>query len=219
MNAATENSLIDAVLTPQPTRVARFGDQTEVLGEVYQPDVNLAVWQRDLSDKINCYMEELAASTRQVNLRCLIGTGEEMREETETQLSRALPDFEGKAALIDNICELVEMYQCLFEPEQIGMRLATMDRAMCPKFHVDYLPARMVTTFAGAGTHWLPEPESGKPRIPTSEPEQFEQITAGDVALLKGDGWFENEGFGIVHRSPPVADGEKRMFLSLDFAD
>lgn len=219
MNAATESSLIDAVSNPQPNRVARIGDQAEVLGEIYQPECNLAVWQRDLEHEIGHYMSQLAASNRQVNLRCLIDTGDEMREETSTQLSRALPNFDGKEALINNICELVEMYQCLFEPEQIGVRLATLQRAMCPKFHVDFLPARMVTCFSGAGTQWLPEPEHGEQRIPDTEPDSFEQISTGDVALLKGDGWFENEGFGVVHRSPPVAEGETRMFLSLDFAD
>lgn len=219
MNAATQEAATNAVLAQQPTRVARIHDQAEVLGEIYQPEVNLAVWQRDLGREIEHYMAQLAASNRQVNLRCLVGTGEEMREETTTQLNRVLPDFDGREGLVDNICELVEMYQCLFEPEQIGIRLATLQRAMCPKFHVDYLPARMVTTYSGAGTHWLPEPEDDNPRIPAIEPKQFEQITTGDVALLKGDGWFENEGFGVVHRSLPVAEGETRMFLSLDFAD
>ncbi len=212
-----------AALTQQTNqqlkRIARISDHAEVLGEVYQPDVNLAVWQRDLGSEIEHYMAQLTASNRQVNLRCLIGTGDEMHEETTAQLNRVLPNFTGKDALINNIYELVDMYQCLFEPQQIGIRLATLNRAMCPKFHVDYLPARMVTTYSGAGTHWLPNPEDGSPRIPETEPEQFEQISAGDVALLKGDGWFENEGFGVVHRSPPVADGETRMFLSLDFAD
>jgi len=219
MNAATGSSLIDAVSTQQPTRIARIGDQAEVLGEIYRPECNLAVWQRDLEKEIEHYMAQLAKSNRQANLRCLIGTGEEMREEITTELNRALPNFKGKAALINNICELVEMYQCLFEPEQIGVRLASLQRAMCPKFHVDFLPARMVTCFSGAGTQWLPEPEDGNPRIPDTEPDRLEQISTGDVALLKGDGWFENEGFGVVHRSPPVAEGETRMFLSLDFAD
>ena len=212
-----------AALTQQTNqqlkRIARISDQAEVLGEIYQPDVNLAVWQRNLPPEIERYMAELATSKRKINLRCLIGTGDEMHEEASTQLNRVLPDFSGKDALINNICELVDMYQCLFEPQQIGIRLATLNRAMCPKFHVDYLPARMVTTYMGAGTHWLPNPEDDSPRIPEIEPEQFEQISAGDVALLKGDGWFENEGFGVVHRSPPVAEGEMRMFLSLDFAD
>lgn len=219
MNAATESSLVNAVLTQQPAKIARAGAQAEILGEIYQPECNLAVWQRDLEDEIEQYMVQLADSNRQVNLRCLIGTGDEMHEEAITHLNRALPSFDGKDALIKNICELVEMYQCLFEPEQIGVRLATLKRAMCPKFHVDFLPARMVTCFSGAGTQWLPEPQNGEPRIPTTEPDRFEQISTGDVALLKGDGWFENEGFGVVHRSPPVEEGETRLFLSLDFAD
>lgn len=213
------NAISSAAFAEQSGPVARISNQPQVLGEIYQADCNLAVWQRDLDHEIERYMAQLAESKRQVHLRCLVGTGAEMREEAVTQLNRVLPAFDGKDALIDNICELVEMYQCLFEPKQIGVRLATLTRAMCPKFHVDFLPARLVTCFSGAGTQWLPEPENAGPRIPEAEPDRFEQISTGDVALLKGDGWFENEGYGIVHRSPPVSDGEMRLFLSLDFAD
>lgn len=215
----TMNTALNTALTRSTTRTACFSEQAEVLGEIYQPECNLAVWQRYLHADISSYVDALKTSERLVNLKCLVDTDETMLEETQTQLKRALPDLPGRDELIRNVCELVDMYHCLFEPKQIGMRLATLKKAMCPKFHVDYIPARMVTSYSGEGTHWLPEPSDESPRIPKEEPQQYNQLTTGDVALLKGDGWFENEGFGIVHRSPPVAEGDSRMFLSLDFAD
>ncbi|WP_051559830.1 DUF1826 domain-containing protein [Marinobacterium jannaschii] len=198
---------------------AQISDSPEVLTEIYQPDCNLAVWQRDLVPEINSYIAQLNQSGREINLRTLLSCDDGLESESQALLQRKLPEGEGKQALIDNICELLDMYQCLFEPQQIGVRFATLRRAMCPKFHVDYLPARLVTCFGGNGTEWLPEPQDGSPRIPEGEPKKIEQLKAGDVALLKGDGWFENEGYGIVHRSPAVAPGEMRLFLSLDFAD
>ncbi|MCP3699547.1 MAG: DUF1826 domain-containing protein [Aliivibrio sp.] len=39
------------------------------------------------------------------------------------------------------------------------------------------------------------------------------------MALLKGEGWFENEGGGLVHRSPSLTNGDKRLLLTLDFID
>lgn len=48
---------------------------------------------------------------------------------------------------------------------------------------------------------------------------EYRQLMAGDVALLKGEGWFGNEGCGVVHRSPGVTGGGGRLFLSLDPLD
>jgi hypothetical protein len=38
------------------------------------------------------------------------------------------------------------------------------------------------------------------------------------VALLKGESWENNEGAGLVHRSPAVKSGQQRLLLTLDFA-
>ena len=45
----------------------------------------------------------------------------------------------------------------------------------------------------------------------------IENLESGQVALLKGERWDGNEGAGLVHRSPGLNDGERRLFLSLDF--
>lgn len=44
------------------------------------------------------------------------------------------------------------------------------------------------------------------------------QLTPFSVALLKGDAWPDNEGRGLVHRSPAVKDGDQRILITLDFA-
>ncbi|WP_332310868.1 DUF1826 domain-containing protein [Alteromonas pelagimontana] len=45
----------------------------------------------------------------------------------------------------------------------------------------------------------------------------IQTIQCGDVALLKGELWEGNENAGLVHRSPPIAAGEKRLLLTLDY--
>jgi hypothetical protein len=35
--------------------------------------------------------------------------------------------------------------------------------------------------------------------------------------LLKGERWQGNEGRGLVHRSPPLVAGERRLLLTLDW--
>ena len=37
------------------------------------------------------------------------------------------------------------------------------------------------------------------------ESEPFFEASVGEIVLLKGSLWQENEGFGAVHRSPEIA--------------
>jgi len=66
----------------------------------------------------------------------------------------------------------------------------------------------------GAGSAGLADAQSGL--SPTAQ--AIQTLTAGDVALLKGESWESNEGAGLVHRSPVVETGRLRPLLTLDFA-
>ena len=46
----------------------------------------------------------------------------------------------------------------------------------------------------------------------------IKNLKSGQVALLKGEGWLGNQNAGLVHRSPAIAAGNSRLFLSLDFS-
>lgn len=101
---------------------------------------------------------------------------------------------------------------------------------MCPRFHVDKIPCRLVTTYQGVATQWLNHSDVNRSKLGTGnlgKPDEesglfkslnnINQLKQGDVALLKGEYWDENEGAGLVHRSPPVAENEQRLLLTLDF--
>ena len=97
------------------------------------------------------------------------------------------------------------------------------------KFHVDKVPCRLITTYTGIATEWLPHDRVNRrflgpntPIIVGSEPgicesDDIEMIETGAVALLKGESWEGNEGCGLVHRSPSMAEGCKRLLLTIDF--
>lgn len=83
----------------------------------------------------------------------------------------------------------------------------------------------MVTTYQGPGSEWLPEyavnraglgaPKPERPEIVTDE-SAIQCLQAGDIALIKGSGWEGHEERGLVHRSPALADGEKRLLMTID---
>jgi hypothetical protein len=91
---------------------------------------------------------------------------------------------------------------------------------MCPRFHVDHVPVRLITTYAGIGSQWLREGVMDRRQLgqADAEPgERIEQIHCGEVALLKGTKWHGNEAHGLIHRSPSLKTDERRLILTLDW--
>ena len=126
-----------------------------------------------------------------------------------------------RAALRDQIAEAGEMLGELMGCERVGVRLETLSAPMCPRFHADYVPCRMLITLSGVGTEWIPnndvdwavfaDLETAAP--PVQKHGQIRRLTTGHWSLLKGGAW--HDGFdGVVHRSPHGV-GE-RLLLALD---
>ncbi len=140
--------------------------------------------------------------------------------------------LDGQTALCEYIELLADMFCTLFELKNVGLRLAILDQAMCPKFHVDKVPCRLVTTLSGVGTQWLPHDQVDRSKLGAGSlglpdetsgimqsPTDIQNMSAGDVTLLKGEGWYNNEDCGAVHRSPALPLNERRLVLTLDFID
>lgn len=189
---------------PTTTRRQVQAADVAILTRIYDADVNLAVWQRSLSQQVSAYANWLLEQPLGFSWQEAIGVSQALPRAQE-----ALPAHEHKEAFVADLAEIIDMYCCLFELDAVGLRLRVLGRAMCPKFHSDRVPCRLVTTYGGAGTQWRSQ-QSG-------DDADVQQISDGAVALLKGDAWRGNEGQGLLHRSPALAPRQKRLLLTLDF--
>lgn len=136
----------------------------------------------------------------------------------------------GYREWLEDIELLTSAFCELFGLKQAGLRLRTLQNAMCPRFHVDRVPARMICSYGGIGTEWLPEyaldrqklgmGSSGLPDEHSgliADPTAIRRMPAYAVGLMKGEAWEGNEGQGFVHRSPtPTTVQPKRLVLTLD---
>lgn len=193
-------------------------DSPAVLAEVLKDGVNLALWQRRLSPPVECFAAVLALGEPLAASLVL----ELDRPEAELDLSRLVEgyvDTEGRVEFIADIAWLVSAYACLVDARRVGLRLRSLETAMCPRFHVDRVPLRLVTTYCGIGSQWLREDAMARAYLgnASAEPSDAQQIETGAVALFKGEKWLGNEGAGIIHRSPRPAPGEPRLLLTLDW--
>ena len=203
---------------------ARGGDP-KILTEIYDDAINIAIWESAISTKLASAVKTIMASSPNLQVSEVIAV-----TSAKDHLAKIVGEEDASAELREDIAELVEMFCCLFDLKRTGLRLAVLGRAMCPRFHVDHVPCRLLKTYAGAATQWIPHEFVDRAKLGVNSHNQpdeksglfqretdLENIEPGHVAILKGERWEGNEGAGLVHRSPELNDGERRLFLSLDF--
>ncbi len=205
-------------------RRAVHGIEPTIFTDIYQEETNIVVWQRELSETLKSAVDTFLKSNPTFQAAMTV---------TPQSALASVSEYLGDTAhreLREDIAELVDMFCCLFELRRTGLRLTALDRAMCPKFHVDRVPCRLVTTYQGVATQWLPHQRVNREKLgagskgkPDSRSGLFQsqqdirQLRSGDVALLKGELWEGNANAGLVHRSPTVGQGQSRLLLTLDF--
>jgi hypothetical protein len=225
----TPNLRLTDLSTPANTNAGiptiSASDHPSVLADIYQDANNIAIWQRDLPPALKSDLESLLALARPLQIALSV-TPENCLAET----TKALRDLGKSHELIEDISRLVALFCSLFELKHTALKLATIDQVMCPRFHVDNVPCRLVSTYVGQSTQWLPDQVVDRRKLGRGNnglPDELsgiyrhvgdiQQLTSGDVALLKGAQWEGNEHGGLVHRSPTPKPGETRLLLTLDF--
>ena len=108
------------------------------LAEIYRPEINLCVVERSISNEIETFVTHLLSAAHAINV---IETINVQSFDSRTLLARR-SHLEGYDAFCADIAQLVDMFSHLFELEAIGLRLGMLDKAMCPRFHIDHVPYR-----------------------------------------------------------------------------
>jgi len=208
--------MIDAKKSPKayaaPGLVMR--DDAGVLADVMMDPVQVAVWDR--RSPLDQQVVQQACS-KKLAVKSWLDVAD-----LPASIKRSLPG-EGFAPLREDLVLLADMMACLFGVTGVGLRVTALEKPMCPRFHVDRIPVRLLCTYGGPGSQWLPAPAvSAGLLVPGVEQEgryatdSVQQLQAGQVALFKGDTWRDNPGSGVVHRSPPVSPGQQRLLVTLD---
>lgn len=207
-----------------------------VLARIYDNAISIAIWQRQLQQEVECYLNELLRKPKTIALK-LSGSPEQLMEEIQRVFPPALISTQDScvsaAAFYADIHNVLDMFCCLFDAKILGLRINTLEHAMCPRFHTDNVAIRLITTYYGLATEWLPDQLSNRaalstafasqintPGAITASEKNIQFMAAGDVALFKGELWEGNEGRGIIHRSPaPTIQQPKRLVVTCDLIE
>lgn len=216
-------SSVDSIKSPGQ-RFSSSGGYPTILTDIYHEHINIAIWRRTIDGELKKAVEQFLAANSQYQKSVTLSPSR-----VHTELEK-LTNGTAPKVLLDNMAELVDMFCCLFDLKYTGLRLAKFNGAMCPRFHVDQVPCRLVTTFYGPGTQWLPNHTVKRAKLGHgsqgqedsvsglySQEGDIQQLSCGDVAILKGECWIGNENAGLVHRSPPTK-AETRLLMTLDLS-
>ena len=207
------------------TRKAAIDGSPSIFSDIFKEDINIAIWQRELAPGIVNSVDRLLELNQQYQISLVTDPDNVFNGlmESESELIHA-------QALCRDISQLVEKFCALLNLEQVKLQLSVLDYAMCPRFHVDRIPCRLICTYSGVASEWLPHDVIDRSKLGDrnnglsddvsglyQSKQDIKRLMTGDVAILKGELWERNENAGLVHRSPQVPLGDKRLLLALDF--
>jgi hypothetical protein len=223
MTQRTEAQLSDS----EPRQRASDGLRARSLAAILSPDTNCVHIRRSLPPAWATDFARLVAGSP-FELSVSIDACDPHVERVLSELPAEL----GCAHLACELRTLVPRFSALTDQRDLKLKIAVIDTNACQKFHADWLRLRLIVTYTGPGTEYVPD--AGVARQHLGQPMPLEEANAaivpdpglvrraqpGDVILLKGEAWPGNAGRGAVHRSPPIqGTGARRLVLQLDVGE
>ncbi len=191
-----------------------IGATQEVLNQIHEQDVNIAIYNRDITS-LN---DEILSLINQDFEVFVYGDKSEILNVLEKELNQ-YPDF------LKDIGSLLHVFEEISRAKTFKLLLATINTNMCRRFHTDVNDLRLLCTYYGPGTLWLKEENVNRTALETCKdnecivlnPNDIQQAATGAVVLLKGAIYPVKGTKAIVHRSPTIEEsGEKRLLLRID---
>lgn len=128
-------------------------------------------------------------------------------------------------ALAEDLGRLVRGFAALVGTPSLRVKLEIERQDRCRYFHSDRIDLRLLCTYLGPGTEWVPDAfvdrsarGSGDNTAIVPEPRRVQRLAPFWVGLLKGDLHPDCPGRGCIHRSPPIAHrlNAARILLTID---
>lgn len=190
-----------------------------VLQRIHEDAVNIAVWERaapvpasDLGAVLSTMRAEVRASG------CVTAIMEHLHE--------VFADMDLEAGvLLNDIALLLEGFATTSMVKDLRLSFSAVNTNMCRRFHTDVNDMRLLCTYAGPGTLWLPNDavnekaiRSHDPHLPIERsPVDVQQVATGHVAIIKGALYPGDRVAACVHRSPTIEEtGQQRLLLRID---
>lgn len=191
------------------SRDVLMGRDPDILEDIGLPGVAATIWARTCDQDFQDWIDRLPMENLP-DLRTTVPVHLAEAAAIAACDQAEMPPCAERDMLTGDIGALALMLAKVLNVRQVKVRLDVSDEVMCPKFHVDNVPARLLCTYRGAGTEYVPQEQQ-------SDRGRIRQVSRGAVALFRGGAWPGTERTGLLHRSPdPAAGTGPRLLLVID---
>ena len=146
-------------------------------------------------------------------------------EDIESMLNRIIPSKLKNNNFfyfwLKDMANITTVFSEIIKEKSICLALETSRG--CKRYHIDNVPMRLLVTYYGRGTEWLPSDaadydayysgKNNKKILINSAKKKF--LKKWDIAIFKGQKHKSNER-GILHRTPDSALNKISLLMRLD---
>lgn len=193
-----------------------FAKDVNELTQINNKEINIAIQNRDI-DELSDNINKLLA----VNFKC------ELKGEKSHILNSLNKVFQHNElsiiALYNDISNILSNFMEISNSSEFRLTLKTVNDNMCSKFHTDINDLRLLCSYQGAGTLWLPDnivnsvkdQNLSQTDWEAEFPEMIQQVQTGALTILKGALFPGAQP--IMHKSPNIEElNQKRLLLRID---
>jgi hypothetical protein len=162
--------------------------------------------------------------------RELISTVVDAAKIDRRRLADKLPSVPGRLfparnAFAEELWHLIEGFATVAGTTTVRVALEVERGDRCCYFHTDRVGLRLLCTYMGPGTEWVPDEFadrsalcSGNNAAIVPDPRRIERLAPFWIGLFKGDLHPDCRGGGCIHRSPTLGRRRNaaRILLTID---
>ena len=188
----------------------------------YRDDLYLNILDREKPYKSNEFFRTLISEPFELNI-CIKKESafEDIKYHLSKKLQKRVEDYIFYYKWIKDMSEICNLYHDIIKRNSLNFSLKTSRG--CKRYHIDNVPLRLLVTYYGKGTEWLPRyacnysayynGESNEKIIKIKNKSKF--IKPWSIAVFKGQK-FKGGTEAILHRTPNEALTKKSLLMCLD---
>jgi hypothetical protein len=209
------------------------GTEPEILESIVEDCVSLCLWQRAPKPDVAAFLAEIVTLKIPLALDFIMEPGASakvapsVREQFGANLSEPAVD-----SLLSDVDRLIARFRAASGAPAIRVRLTRIVDAACAVFHTDTLSLRLLCTYHGDGTQWIPNEHANRKQLGlrgrsigkanraiAPDPSRIRTMPAWHVAIFKGRTFPGDGESALIHRShPQCCEAHARIRLVLDIA-
>lgn len=141
---------------------------------------------------------------------------EDIKDILENEIPETLQSEPFYEQWIEDMADAAQVFCETQKSDAVGFWLGS--QRGCRRYHIDNVPLRMLITYAGKGTEWLPDEAADRRSFASGEPNEkivkdrsaLQFMKAWDVAVFRGG------PKGLLHRTPDDALNGPSILMRLD---